>query len=154
MMDNMQHHWIGQKPDPKKYWGFIYMIEHLPTGRRYIGKKAYRASNGTAKRRVMNVTLPSFREHVWKENNWRWYSGSSKDLTKFKKTTKKEEWEHTMLGQYTNSADLMYAEIQCIVMLDALTLVDEAGEYVYFNKSVPGMKFRPPTIVTQEGGSP
>jgi hypothetical protein len=148
-MDNEQHHWTGVKPDPKNHWGFIYCVTHLPTGKKYIGKKAYRASAGKAKRRCMSVDLPAFKEWHWKENNWRWYSGSSKYLNEFKKGTKDSEWEHEILTQCTNSMDLHYQEIEYLVWNQVLTLVDDEGEYVFFNRSIPGIRFRPPTNHTE-----
>ena len=38
---SIKHHWIGLKPNPKKYFGFVYLITNLVNGKMYIGKKQY-----------------------------------------------------------------------------------------------------------------
>ena len=35
------HHWVGRKPNPVKYFGFTYLITNLTNGRMYVGKKQY-----------------------------------------------------------------------------------------------------------------
>ena len=59
------HHWEGRKPDPDKYYGFIYLITNLETGKMYVGRKFYH----TYKKRKKV-----------KQSDWANYTGSSKWL--------------------------------------------------------------------------
>lgn len=71
--------WIyqGKEYDPspedmKRYVGFVYIITHLGTGKRYVGKKLFQKK----KRVVRNKKKKS----VLAESDWRSYTGSSRQL--------------------------------------------------------------------------
>jgi hypothetical protein len=53
--------WTSTQFDPKRYFGFTYLITCIPTGKMYVGKKNFRNKNG-------------------KESNWKNYTSSSKEL--------------------------------------------------------------------------
>ena len=143
------HHWVGLRPDPSKFFGFIYSIHHLSTGKRYIGKKQYWFSAGKKGQRVKDLNNPKWNRLLWKDSDWRFYTSSSKDLNAAIKECGKDDFEFTILSQHSNSRDLHYSEVEALVDADALVLVDEDGAYVYYNKSIPDVKFRPPTTVTE-----
>jgi len=145
------HHWQeGREPDPDHHFGFVYEIGHLSTGRKYIGYKQYWFSSGKVKYRVKDIKSSKWNKLAWKPSDWRDYTSSSKDLNIAIAEFGKDDFEFKILGQYTNSRDMRYQEVRQLVLRDALTLVDSDGEYVYYNKSIPDIKFRPPTTVSEE----
>lgn len=74
-------------PDPNPYEGFIYIIENLSNGKKYIGKKHFwsRRKNKKTNRRVT------------RDSDWREYYGSSDDLTKDIEALGKEHFKRTIL---------------------------------------------------------
>ena len=143
------HHWIGVAPDPSSFFGFVYEIHHLSTGKRYIGRKQYWFSSGKGKRAVKDKASPKWKQLLWKESDWRTYTSSSKDLNAAVKEYGTDDFEFVILDQFTNSRDLAYAETITLAQRDALRIVDEDDEHVYYNKSIPDVKFRPPSTVKE-----
>lgn len=121
------HHWVGRKPDPSKYFGFIYLITCKVTGRMYIGKKQY---------------------HIWhkrkiaKENNWHYYTGSSKDLNYDIKSMGKESFEFKILKNFNTRGGLSYGEVNLQHKKDVLTTAHPDGR-LYYNKAIGAIRFIP-----------
>ena len=63
MAKPINHHWIGRKPNPKKYFGFVYLITNTVNGKMYIGKKQYHVHK---KRKIV------------KQSDWHYYESSSR----------------------------------------------------------------------------
>ena len=74
-------------PEPNPYEGFIYIIENLTNGKKYIGKKHFwsRIKNKKTGRRKKT------------ESDWRKYYGSSDDLLKDIKKIGVEQFKRTIL---------------------------------------------------------
>ena len=74
-------------PEPNPYEGFIYIIENLSNGKKYIGKKHFwsRIKNKKTGRRKKT------------ESDWRKYYGSSDDLLKDIKEIGVEQFKRTIL---------------------------------------------------------
>ena len=148
------HHWVDGVgdlvvPDPSKYFGFIYEIRQLSTGMRYFGKKQYHFAAGKKGQRVKDKLHPKWKDWLWKPSDWPYYKSSSKHILKAMKDTPEDDWEFEILSQHTNSRDLHYAEVDALVKADALKLVDDDGEYIYYNRSIPAVGFRPPSTLTE-----
>jgi tyrosyl-tRNA synthetase len=88
--------------DPKKTYGFVYLIENLETGKKYIGKKLLFAS----KTRQVNKKKKRYKA----ESDWKTYYGSSEsllaDVTKFGK----DKFSRTILRLCATKAECSYHE--------------------------------------------
>lgn len=127
MKSNSKHHWIGKNPNPDKYFGFVYEITNLTTGRKYIGKKQY---HRWSKRKIAG------------SNKWEFYTGSSKELNADIKKYGKENFEFKIIKNYLTRGGLVYAEANIQHKKDVLTL-HKNNERVYYNKQISAIKFIP-----------
>lgn len=69
---------------PKGTFGFIYEITHIPSGRKYIGKKQLihvnRVNLGKKELAKLTDRRASKKKVVRRESNWKEYFGSSKEV--------------------------------------------------------------------------
>ena len=126
----MKHHWKGRKPNPNEYFGFVYLITNLKDGRMYIGKKQYKR---WSKRKIVG------------NNNWEFYTGSSKDLNKDIKVHGKENFEFKIIKNYKTRGGLTYGEVNTQHKKDVLTKrhPDDPELRLYYNKMIGSIKFIP-----------
>ncbi len=141
-----EHHWVGVKPDPGKYFGFVYIIRNLRNGREYIGKKQYWAVKPRSpKSRVTDRSSLKWKPQHWKESNWKTYTSSSKELNEDIKKIGKRFFEFEIVGQYSSKGSLHYGEVEWQVKFDTLTeLLDGTDKRRYYNKQIAAVKFIPP----------
>ena len=98
---------------PENAFGFIYQTTHLPTGKRYIGKKSliYNLKKKLGKKELAIIRLegkgrpPTFKR-VLKESDWKTYFGSHA----FIKESNKEDLTRTILQIAYNKKELTYLE--------------------------------------------
>lgn len=147
---NKEHHWVGLRPLPDEYFGFVYCIYNKTSGKRYIGKKQYYLSSGKAKNRITDRQSPKWNPTHWRESDWKTYTGSSKDLNKEIKKEGIDNYVFEILIHCQSKGDLHYSEIELQVELDVLRAKDENGEYLYHNKQIAAVKFRPPENHSKE----
>ena len=147
-MISKDHHWGGVEADPDNYFGFIYIIESR-LGRKYIGKKQYFLS-ANRKQKITDRQSSQWKDELWKESDWKTYTGSSKELNKDIKKYGKEIFLFTILRNCRSKGDLHYAEIEEQVKRNVLKEKSENGEYVYYNKSIAAIRFRPPDFASEE----
>ena len=134
----MKHHWsIGKKPNPDKYFGFIYEILNTLSGRKYIGKKQYKF-----KRRI-KVPGRQNRKIVYTESGWEMYTGSSTDLNLDIKEYGKENFQFKILWQCSCKSMLYYKEVELLVKRNTLVKELDNGQRAYYNKAIPAVKFLP-----------
>ena len=91
--------------------GFVYIIENLITGRKYVGKKLAKFSktryktvklkNGKKKRKKIKGTI---------ESDWQTYYGSSDELSRDIEKLGKENFTREILHYCTNKAQTSYIE--------------------------------------------
>jgi hypothetical protein len=115
------NHWIGLKPNPKKWVGFVYEIKNLITGQLYIGRKLY-----WEHRKLKRV----------KQSKWGIYTGSSKRLNKDIEELGLEHFQFKILRHYPDKSSLRYGESEMIVKKGALTKHDQDGNKMYYNGQV------------------
>lgn len=140
-----QGHWKGQAADPANYFGFIYMITHTPTGRKYIGKKQYYNAKKPpgCSRRVSDRTSKEWKEKCWGPSNWKEYKGSSPSLKKFMESLNDEaQFTYEILIQCRSKAILHYTECRMLFYHDVMQSKFEDGTFKYFNNSIPSIKFK------------
>lgn len=95
------------KPEdiPEKAVGFLYLIEHIPSGKRYIGKKlltkaATKMVNGKKKK----IRKPSDWENYWSSSPW---------LLEFIAAEGEDKFTRTILLFCDGKGELNYAE-ECL----------------------------------------
>ena len=148
-----QGHWVGLKADTKNYFGFIYIIRDLKSGRKYIGKKQFfgarRVMKG-CKSKVTDRQSPKWKSCCWREMAWRTYSGSSKSLDKWRTKNPDHEYVHEIIHLCRSKGVLHYMELKEMWDRDVLKGRLSSGEHRYFNRSIGAIKFRPPEFVSKE----
>jgi len=148
-----QGHWVGLKADPYHYFGFIYIITDETTGRKYIGKKQYWSAKHRikgCKSKVTDRQSKQWKCKCWKDHNWRDYKGSSPSLAKWMKDNPDNNYTYEIIKQCRSKGSLHYHELKMLWDMNVLTETFEDGEYVYFNRSIGAIKFRPPKFVEWE----
>lgn len=138
-------HWEGQTADPYNYFGFIYSITHIPSGRIYIGKKQYYNSKREygCSRRCTDRQSKDFKLKCWVGSNWRIYKGSSPSLKKFMEEVNDEsQFKYEIICQCRSKSILHYTECMELYRHDVMQAKFEDGTFKYFNNSVPSIKFK------------
>jgi len=146
------HHWIGCNPNPHDFFGFIYLITDMTSGKKYIGKRQYWASRPRVKgckSKVTDKQSDKWKSCCWKEADWRLYSGSSKSLTKWMEEHPTHEYEFRILRQCRSRGSLHYAEIEAQVASGSLWKRDRDGK-IFFNRQISACKFVPPAHYEEE----
>lgn len=129
-------HWVYNTDfDPEEFFGFVYIITNNTNDMKYLGRKQF----GTYKKRKRI-----------KESNWKKYSGSSKSLAAAIKEDGKENFTFDIFRLYTTRGGLVYWENYYLYKFNVLTLKDDQGEFVYYNKHIGSIKFRPPFEISEE----
>jgi len=139
-------HWNGLVPNTNIHFGFIYKIEDIETGRKYIGKKNLFHSSGVVKSRVNNRLSPKWNKKHWKESDWKTYTGSSKPLNADIKAKGKDKFHFEILKLCYSKADLSYSEMEEQINRDVLRTKLDPDTFEYYNEGIYGVKFRPPEI--------
>jgi hypothetical protein len=141
-----QGHWTGEKADPYHYFGFIYAITHLLSGRIYLGKKQYYNSKREygCSRRCTDRQSKDFKLKCWKESNWRVYKGSSPSLKKFMEEVDDDsQFEYKIICQCRSKSLLHYMELKILWTADVMRERMEDGvTFRYFNNSIGSIKFK------------
>lgn len=109
---------------PKGTFGFIYEVEHIPTKRRYLGKKVL----------IFNRTLPPLKgtkrkRKVQKESDWIKYYGSHKEIVGLIKEGKQQEFKREILQYVPTKKLLTYFECKYLFIREVL----EGQDYINDN---------------------
>ena len=110
---------------PEDYQGFVYEVEELDTGRKYIGKKNFwkpktLPKTKTRKRRIRTRT----------ESDWRNYYGSSEKVISLVESKGEEGFKRVILRLCKTKGEMSYFEAKLQFDNDVL-LSDE-----YFNEFI------------------
>ena len=106
---------------PKDTFGFIYQTTHLPTGKKYIGKKSlmYNLKKKLGKKEKAlweGKGRPPIYKRVLKESDWKTYYGSHS----FIKESNKEDLERKILQVAYHKKELTYLECKWQFVLGVL----------------------------------
>jgi len=140
-------HWIiSQEEDIiiNDWFGFIYEITELDTGRKYIGKKQFKF---TKKAKVKNRKN---KKTIITESNWKNYTGSSTELNEQIKNKGMKNYKFEIISLHKTKGSLYYAEVQEHVFNDVLRKKNDMGTKLYYNKNISGVKFIPPQELEEE----
>ena len=116
---------------PEGAFGFIYQTTHIPTGKKYIGKKSlmYNRKKKLTKKELLEYAGKKGRTpthiRVQKESDWKTYYGSHS----FIKESNKEDLERKILQVAFNKKELTYLECKWQFVLEVL----ETNKYLNDN---------------------
>lgn len=127
---------------PEGTYGFIYRVTHLPTKKKYIGKKVlfFKRNVRLGKKETEQLKeerksqgirgrVPGKKEVV-KESDWKTYYGSEEEIKKLVKTSKPEDWTREILEFVPTKKLLTYYEIKHIFINNALEDPDFANRNI------------------------
>lgn len=103
---------------PEGYIGFVYIIECIPTGQKYIGRKIFYS---TSRKIIKGSTR---RKKTVTESTWKSYFGSSEYMQLLIKSYGKEKFRREILYLCKDKSSMSYLESKEIFIRDAL-LKDE-----------------------------
>ncbi len=116
---------------PEGVFGFIYQTTHIPTGKKYIGKKSlmYNRKKKLTKKELLEYAGKKGRTpthiRVQKESDWKTYYGSHS----FIKESNKEDLKRKILQLAFNKKELTYLECKWQFVLEVL----ETNKYLNDN---------------------
>ena len=90
--------------DPKKIYGFVYLIENLVNGRKYVGKKLFFFKGFK--------TVKKKKKRILVESDWKTYYGSSNALQKDIKEIGKINFRRVILHLCTSKSECSYLEMK------------------------------------------
>jgi len=143
----MRGHWVGRIPDPKKYFGFIYIITDKTSGRAYVGRKQYwsaKAGVKGCKSRVVDRASKRWKVSCWKPSDWKTYKGSSRALLDWMRDHPDHEYEYKIIKQCRAKGILTYSEVQEQWKRNVLGAKLPDGQWAYFNGNIGAIRFRCP----------
>ena len=113
---------------PNDAVGFVYEITHIPTGKKYIGKK-------TLKHKKTRPPLKGYKrkrvEYV--ESDWKTYYGSHEGIKELLKENKQNEFHREIIDFAKTKKYLSYLETKYQFQLGVLEKQSE-----YFNSNILG----------------
>ena len=124
--------------DSSEWFGFIYRITELATGKEYIGKKQFHQHLRKAVKGKVN------KKKVIKESDWKTYTSSSTHINKAIELEGKDKFLFEIESLHKTRASLVYAEVRYQILEDVLRCRMEDGTRKYFNGMISGVKFLPP----------
>ena len=139
-MDDYGHwHTLTDRPDGA--FGFIYYIENLETGRRYIGRKQLvSVSKKTVPGKLRKVTTT-------KESDWKNYTSSCKELNDDIELFGKERFTFVIMEWVFGKGMLTYREVQEQWYNEVLSREETPdGERLWYNGNIGAVKFLKPKL--------
>lgn len=117
---------------PEGTFGFIYEVTHIPTGKRYVGKKQL----------MMNRTLPPLKgqkrkRKVIKEGDWKTYYGSQSEIKSLLKEGSELDFSREILQFVTTKKQLTYYELKYLFERGVIE-----PQSNYLNDNISGRFFR------------
>jgi hypothetical protein len=103
-------------------FGFVYLIENLITGRKYIGRKYFTAAG--------YKQVNGKRKKVRKESDWKEYYGSNEELKAEVEKLGKENFQRIILHLCRTKSECSYYETREIFVRDALLLKEYYNSWV------------------------
>jgi len=114
------------------YYGFVYRIDNLVSGRSYIGRKYFwslRKPRGKSRR-------------VKSESNWKKYYGSSEELSGDVKELGREKFRRTILSLHYAKGKVNFEETRQLFLNNVLSESLTDGTPMYYNSNILGRYYR------------
>ena len=118
--------------DIGEFFGFVYRITNLQTGKQYIGRKYFtqRRKSGNSRRKRTS------------ESNWKAYYGSSKELNEDRKLLGNSTFRREILGLFKTQGKVNYEETRQLFLNNVLTESLDDGSPAYYNSNVLGRYYK------------
>lgn len=96
-------------------YGFVYITTHIPSGKKYLGKKSlyHNITKKLTKKEIAEQTGPGRKQQkkvIQKESDWKTYYGSAEYIKNLIKEGKKEELSREIIHVVYNKKLLTYFE--------------------------------------------
>ena len=114
------------------FFGFVYVITNLQSGRKYIGRKYFwqkRKPRGGGRR-------------VTSESNWKKYYGSSGELKQDINNCGHSSFKRTILSLHSTGGKTNFEETRQLFLNDVLTESLTDGTPAYYNSNILGRYYR------------
>ena len=129
--------WIYQgstftSADIGDFFGYVYCITNLKSGRKYIGRKNFqqhRKHRGSRRKRTS-------------ESNWKAYYGSSKELNGDRKRLGSDSFAREILSTHATAGRVNYEETKQLFLNNVLQETLEDGSPKYYNSNILGRYYR------------
>ena len=118
--------------DINDFFGFVYRITNLQTGKKYIGRKYFyskRKPRG-GKRRVTS------------ESDWKRYYGSSDELKSDRKVFGNEIFKRDIISLHKTKGKVNFEETKQLFLNNVLTESLDDGTPAYYNSNILGRYYR------------
>ena len=134
---------------PVNTYGFIYEVIHIPTGKKYIGKKVlyFERNKRLGKKALEQLKLERkeqgiggrtpLKHKVITESDWKTYYGSHEDIKKILKEDGPDSFKRTILEYVPNKKLLTYYECKYLFIKEVLENRDN-----YINDNILGKFYR------------
>ena len=114
------------------FFGYVYCITNLKSGRKYIGRKNFqqhRKHRGSRRKRTS-------------ESNWKAYYGSSKELTEDRKLLGNQAFRREIISLHKTAGKVNYEETRQLFIHNVLTEENSDGTPAYYNSNILGRYMR------------
>ena len=118
--------------DIGEFFGFVYRITNLQSGKRYIGRKYFQQKRKPrgGKRRVTS------------ESDWKRYYGSSEELNSDRKLLGNSAFKREILSLHTRLGDVNFEETKQLFLHNVLTETLDGKTPLYYNSNILGRYMR------------
>ena len=118
--------------DINDFFGFVYCITNLQSGRKYIGRKYFsqRRKPRGSKRRVTS------------ESDWKKYYGSSDELKADRKLLVNTCFKREILSLHTTKGQVNFEETKQLFLHNVLTETVDGKTPLYYNSNILGRYMR------------
>ena len=110
------------------YYGFIYCIENITNGKKYIGRKFFtKASTKKVKGKKKKVRSPS---------DWQTYYGSGEQIIEAVDSLGREHFKFEILHLCKTLGECKYVETRTLFLEDVLRTKLPNGDYMFYNGNI------------------
>jgi hypothetical protein len=131
---------LSDMPEPQPF-GFIYEVTHIPTGRKYLGKKQLISiqNKPLGKKELAALTdkRASKKKQVIKESDWKTYYGSNPEIKSLIKEGKQSEFKREILMFVQTKKLLTYYENKFLFINEVIE-----PHTNYINDNIEGRYFK------------
>ena len=114
------------------FFGFVYCITNIKSGKRYIGRKYF-----TQRRKPRGG-----KRKVTSESDWKKYYGSSDELKADVKRLGKSTFKREILSLHRTGGKVNYEETRQLFLNNVLTEALDNGEPAFYNNNVLGRYYK------------
>lgn len=134
---------------PEGTYGFIYEVTHIPTGKKYLGKKVlYFERNKKLGKRELEALKEErkaqgiggrvpLKKKVITESDWKTYYGSQKEILELVKEGNQEDFKREILQYVPDKKQLTYYECKYLFINEVLETRNN-----YINDNILGKFYR------------